>query len=85
MYLHYWAGSITPEIICEHGNPLNWATSWLSRAFEAEKNGNELLIFEVPKSDLVYGLEALPQPQQTLRPDPMPFDLAFYKELTGEI
>lgn len=91
MYLHYWAGSITPEIICEHGNPLYWATDWLSRAFEAEKNGNELVIFEIPKNDLVYGLAGLEMfqpprhPMQSPGVDPMPFDLSFYKELTGEI
>jgi hypothetical protein len=90
MNLHYWAGYISPEIIKKHGDPLHWATEWLSRAYQAEKAGNDLIVFEVPKNELlpiVTGLEGMIQRHFPIPPpgvDPMLFDLSFYKALMGE-
>jgi len=52
MTVKYWAGTITPEII-QSTSIHAWGLSWLIRAQNAERAGNELVILEVPKNELI--------------------------------
>lgn len=80
MDLKYWAGRISPEIIGKYPNIDVWARQWLSRAIIAEENQRELIVFEMPKNELVYsvitGVEMLPPDV-----DVMLWDVSFYKAL----
>jgi len=51
MISKYRVGTITPEII--QGNPYTWAVHWLHKAQKAEREGNELVILEVSKNELI--------------------------------
>lgn len=83
--LEFWAGYITPEIIGQHIKIDTWALTWLDRARKAEMNGKELIVFEIPKNELLYGvsdIEALLQKNFPASPvDPMLFDLSFMKAM----
>lgn len=85
MLLHYWAGYISPEIISQHKNIEVWANEWLKRAKLAQASGNELIVFEMPKNELIYTVASVESALQKHFPipppgvDPMLFDLSFYK------
>jgi hypothetical protein len=87
MNLHYWAGYITPEIIAQHKDIEVWAKEWLQRANLAQRAGNELIVFEMPKNELLYTVATVETVVQKIHPipppgvDPMLFDLSFYKAL----
>ena len=50
MIRKYWAGFITPAII--EANAYTWAAHWLNKSRKAEREGKELIIFEVPKNEV---------------------------------
>lgn len=51
MNVKYWAGTITPEII-QSTSVHTWGLAWLLKAQKAEREGNELVVLEVPKNEL---------------------------------
>ena len=64
MIVHYCAGYIRTEITM----PLeDYAAGWIDKAKKADANGNELVVFEVPKSGLLFdihsGLDELIMPK----------------------
>ncbi len=85
MILKFWAGYITPEIIGQHVKLDAWALTWLNRARKAESEGKELVVFEIPKNELIYGVGSADETLQKNFPaspvDPMLFDLSFMKAL----
>ena len=50
MKIKYWAGTITPGII-KSTSVYSWGLAWLTRAQKAEREGNELIVLEVPKNE----------------------------------
>jgi hypothetical protein len=56
MIVKYWAGTITPAII-ESTSVTAWGLVWLRRAQQAETQGKELVIFEVPKNEVTGCIE----------------------------
>ncbi len=87
MLVRFWAGYITPEIIGQHIKIDAWALTWLERAHKAERDGKELIVFEVPKDELLFSVGGIEgQLQKNFPPsavDPMLFDYSFMKALTG--
>lgn len=85
MLVRFWAGYITPELIGQHVKIDAWALAWLERANKAESEGKELIVFEVPKNELLFALEGVEGELQKNFPpsavDPMLFDYSFLKAL----
>lgn len=52
MLANYWAGCITTEAMTRSGMP-GWWDTWKERAEIAEARGSDLLVLEVPKTDLL--------------------------------
>lgn len=60
MVSKYWAGAITPAII-KSTSVYSWGLAWLTRAQKAEKEGNELIVLEVPKNEVTSCVEPIEQ------------------------
>ena len=64
--LQYCAGYITPDAILCHANIATWANTWLDKARKAESEGNQFIVFEVPKNGLLFsqGVAEMQDPEQ---------------------
>lgn len=65
MISQYWAGYITPDTILSEGSYF-WAAMWLEKAIKAESEGNQFIVLEVPKNDLLFsqGAAEMTDPEQ---------------------
>lgn len=60
MRIKYWAGYITTAIIDQIAIT-DWVMAWGKRCKQAEARGNELIVFEIKKEDLLPVVAELEQ------------------------
>lgn len=53
MHLQYWVGFLSEETISKD-DPEQFTLGWLYRSDTAKKRGNQLIVLEVPKNDLLF-------------------------------
>jgi hypothetical protein len=50
----YHIGYINLESVLKYPDIAAWAAQWMRRAEQAQRYGNELVVFEVPRNELLY-------------------------------
>ena len=83
MTFKFWAGTITPAIIAQQ-EISTWALQWANRAAEADRQGKQLIVFEVPKNDLLFAVGSIEGclMQDIEQPaDPMLYDITMLDAL----
>jgi 4-hydroxy-3-methylbut-2-en-1-yl diphosphate synthase IspG/GcpE len=81
MYIKFCAGWIRRASMDEHKELTTWAHAWRQRAEIAELRGNELVVFEVPRTQSITIIEDIEQDLQAHYSIPLDVDIAFIKSL----